>query len=187
MTLFADDFETNQGWTEANLGASSGDWERGVPVNDPNWSYDPASDYDGSGSCYLTQNQSGNTDVDHGAGQLVSPAGGAAAREGCRQSTAAFEACRKARKGVKRNGKMRDARDRWAAQLDAATREADPYFNKLLRIAATTDGRGAATLVRVLEVTPHVQAGWLTGFGCTDPLSGRPSLSKSMKGPAGRW
>lgn len=72
--LFADDFETNQGWTEANLGASSGDWERGVPVNDPNWSYDPASDFDGSGSCYLTQNQSGNTDVDNGAVQLVSPA-----------------------------------------------------------------------------------------------------------------
>jgi len=72
--LFADDFETNQGWTEANLGASSGDWERGVPVNDPNWAYDPASDFDGSGSCYLTQNQSGNTDVDGGAVELVSPA-----------------------------------------------------------------------------------------------------------------
>jgi len=71
--LFADDFETNQGWTTANLGASSGDWERGVPVNDPNWAYDPASDYDGSGRCYLTQNQTGNTDVDAGAVQLLSP------------------------------------------------------------------------------------------------------------------
>ncbi|MGD2017333.1 MAG: zinc-dependent metalloprotease [Planctomycetota bacterium] len=74
QVLFADDFESNQGWTAANLGATSGDWERGVPVNDPNWSYDPASDYDGSGSCYLTQNQSGNTDVDNGAVELVSPA-----------------------------------------------------------------------------------------------------------------
>ena len=73
QVLFADDFESNQGWTAANLGATSGDWERGVPVNDPNWSYDPASDFDGSGSCYLTQNQSGNTDVDNGAVELVSP------------------------------------------------------------------------------------------------------------------
>ncbi len=72
-TLFSDNFQTNQGWTAANLGATSGDWQRGVPVNDPSWAYDPASDSDGSGQCYLTQNQVGNTDVDGGAVELTSP------------------------------------------------------------------------------------------------------------------
>ncbi|MCA9278827.1 MAG: hypothetical protein H6815_11600 [Phycisphaeraceae bacterium] len=68
-----DNFQTNMGWTAANLGATTGDWQRGVPVNDPSWAYDPESDSDGSGSCYLTQNQTGNTDVDDGAVELTSP------------------------------------------------------------------------------------------------------------------
>jgi hypothetical protein len=68
-----DDFETSTGWTAENLGATSGDWQRGVPVNDPNWDYDPASDSDGSGRCYLTQNEYDNTDVDDGAVRLTSP------------------------------------------------------------------------------------------------------------------
>ena len=71
--VFQDDFETDQGWIAENLGATSGDWERGVPVNDPNWPYDPISDSDGSGQCYLTENQLGNTDVDDGAVRLTSP------------------------------------------------------------------------------------------------------------------
>jgi len=45
--LFVDNFESNQGWTTENLGALSGDWQRGVPVNDPGWQYDPESDGDG--------------------------------------------------------------------------------------------------------------------------------------------
>jgi hypothetical protein len=69
----ADDFESDQGWTTENLGASSGDWQRGVPVNDGGWAYDPPADSDGSGSAYLTQNQDGNTDVDGGAVRLTSP------------------------------------------------------------------------------------------------------------------
>jgi len=70
---FADNFQTNQQWQVVNLGATSGVWQRGVPVNDPGWAYDPASDGDGSGSCYLTQNAPGNTDVDNGAVELTSP------------------------------------------------------------------------------------------------------------------
>ena len=61
------------GWTVENLGASSGDWQRGVPVNDPDWQYDPSADGDGSGQAYLTQNEIGNTDVDDGAVRLTSP------------------------------------------------------------------------------------------------------------------
>ncbi len=71
--FFVDNFETDQGWTAENLGASSGDWQRGVPVNDPSWDYDPETDGDGSGQCYLTQNETGNTDVDDGAVRLTSP------------------------------------------------------------------------------------------------------------------
>jgi hypothetical protein len=70
---FADNFETDTGWTTSIAGATAGQWERGVPVNDPSWDYDPASDGDGSGSCWLTQNQLGNTDVDNGSVTLVSP------------------------------------------------------------------------------------------------------------------
>ncbi len=69
----ADNFEGDQGWTAENLGATSGFWQRGVPVNDPGWDYDPATDGDGSGQAYLTQNENGNTDVDNGAVRLTSP------------------------------------------------------------------------------------------------------------------
>ena len=72
-TVIDDNFETDLGWTAENLGATSGYWQRGVPVNDPSWDYDPASDSDGSGRCYLTQNEPGNTDVDDGSVRLTSP------------------------------------------------------------------------------------------------------------------
>jgi hypothetical protein len=74
LTVALDDsFDTDQGWTTENLGATSGFWERGIPVNDPSWDYDPISDSDGNGWCYLTQNVTGNTDVDNGAVRLISP------------------------------------------------------------------------------------------------------------------
>jgi len=71
--FFQDDFETDKGWVATNQGAFSGDWDRGVPVDDPGWSYDPNSDSDGSGKCWLTWNAFGNTDVDSGAVRLRSP------------------------------------------------------------------------------------------------------------------
>lgn len=71
--FFADNFEVDQGWTAQVAGATAGFWERGVPVNDPGWEYDPAFDADGSGQCFLTQNQPGNTDVDNGAVILITP------------------------------------------------------------------------------------------------------------------
>jgi hypothetical protein len=71
--VIEDHFETDEGWVPENLGAVSGDWQRGVPVNDPSWDYDPESDGDGSGQCWLTQNEMGNTDVDDGAVRLTSP------------------------------------------------------------------------------------------------------------------
>lgn len=71
--VFTDNFETDRGWTVENLGATTGDWDRGIPVNDPNWAYDPISDSDGSGKCFVTDNRIGNTDVDGGAVRLTSP------------------------------------------------------------------------------------------------------------------
>ncbi|MCB9845979.1 MAG: hypothetical protein H6811_08350 [Phycisphaeraceae bacterium] len=73
VVALADDFETDLGWFTENLGATAGDWERGVPINDPNWTFDPISDGDGSGKCYVTQNTAGNSDVDGGAVRLTSP------------------------------------------------------------------------------------------------------------------
>ena len=73
LTILHDDFETDLGWTVENLGASRGFWQRGVPVDDDGWDYDPATDGDGSGQCYLTENTLGNTDIDDGSVRLTSP------------------------------------------------------------------------------------------------------------------
>ena len=69
-----DDFQTDQGWTASVSGATAGGWQRGVPVNDPGTAFDPPSDFDGSGQCWLTGNALGNSDVDGGSVILTSPA-----------------------------------------------------------------------------------------------------------------
>ncbi|UCC44069.1 MAG: peptidase M4 family protein [Candidatus Zixiibacteriota bacterium] len=68
---FEDDFETDKGWTVSG-DAISGHWERGVPVT-TDVIGSPTEDYDGSGQCYVTGNAPGDSDVDGGITNLVSP------------------------------------------------------------------------------------------------------------------
>ena len=74
VDVYTTDFEVATGWTtDTANNPTSGFWQAGIPVNDAGWEYDPTSDADGSGQCYLTQNESGNTDVDDGDVILISP------------------------------------------------------------------------------------------------------------------
>jgi hypothetical protein len=74
---FDDDFETDQGWTVTDAGGlTDGQWQRGHPI--PNTVCDrgnPGDDADGSGQCFVTDNDPGacDSDVDNGSTILTSP------------------------------------------------------------------------------------------------------------------
>ncbi len=75
--LLVYNFESSTGWSTSVSGATAGLWQRGVPVNDPDWPYDPRQDADGiggggAGACYLTGNALGASDLDNGSVLLTS-------------------------------------------------------------------------------------------------------------------
>lgn len=73
ITIVADDFENDAGWTVDNQNLSTGAWARVVPSGSSGGRSDPPADADGSGKCWVTGNGF-DEDVDGGPTILTTSA-----------------------------------------------------------------------------------------------------------------
>ncbi|QQS08197.1 MAG: PQQ-dependent sugar dehydrogenase [Phycisphaerales bacterium] len=77
VLVLSDNFQANSGWALQASSAVDGLWQRGTPVASPSYAFDPTSDSDGSGLCWVTENSDPGSlttsDVDGGSTVLVSP------------------------------------------------------------------------------------------------------------------
>ncbi|MFT5197537.1 MAG: hypothetical protein ACI87O_000176, partial [Planctomycetota bacterium] len=73
LPTFSDDLSINRGWISLQRGAQAGYWTRAIPVADPDWPIAPSVDAGGDGWCFLTGNYWGNSDVDGGRVEVISP------------------------------------------------------------------------------------------------------------------
>ena len=73
--VLVDNAESGSGWSVVNENVTDGAWSESptVPIGGGTRS-DPANDFDGSGRCFLTDNEAGNSDVDGGPTRLISRA-----------------------------------------------------------------------------------------------------------------
>ena len=75
IELLVDNAESGADWSVVDENLTAGSWSSPpvVPNGGGNRN-DPATDYDGSGRCFVTENGPGNTDVDGGPTRLISRA-----------------------------------------------------------------------------------------------------------------
>lgn len=133
-TLLDEDFESNSGWTVTG-NATDGQWQRGIPAGGGDRG-DPATDGDGSGSCYVTDNVAGNSDVDGGSTVLTSPILDASGAVGP-------------------NGKI--SYYRWYSNTFGAAPEADIFV-----VEISNDGGATWTNLETVGPTgPEVSGGWI--------------------------
>lgn len=127
------DFEADNGWT--STGGAIGAWERDVPITNCIRG-NPLADYDGSGACWITENDPAdcNSDVDDDPTTLTSPIFDLSAMTDPRVSYA-----------------------RWYSNVEGGSPEADE-----MEIDVSNNGGSSWTSLEIIGPSgPEVQGGWI--------------------------
>lgn len=131
VPVAAFDFQSTTGWTVSG-NATDGQWNAGIPAAGNRG--DPPNDFDGSGSCFLTDNVAGNSDVDGGTTILTSPS---------------FD--------LTGMNKARVSYARWYSNTEGDSPQADTFF-----INVSNDGANFVNMETVGPTGEEVSGGWFT-------------------------